>query len=255
MLASFALPRREPSPRNEDRSVSPPPPIGWSSPSDLELRYTGQLHADLDRLPRLATLIKQERARREDLVLLDTGDFSAGHLVSDQFAGKPVAEVMNHLDYDAAVLGRRDRQWGKEALRKLENTAGFPFLAANWQGFQGYVDLNRSGVSLRVIGLAWPEPPQGVEALDPKAALRLALEGSSDDQVVVVLSQLGYELDRQLAQGHELHVLLEGVPYEGFSQVTTVAETLLVPACSGAGHLGSLRLELAGATNDEEHRG
>ncbi|MGE0492443.1 MAG: hypothetical protein AB7S38_24730 [Vulcanimicrobiota bacterium] len=235
--------------------MSPPPPIGWSSPSDLELRYTGQLKADLDRLPRLATLIKQERARREDLVLLDTGDFSAGHAISDQHAGKPVAEVMNHLDYDAAVLGRGDCQWGVAGLRQLERTAGFPFLAANWQGFQGFVDLNRSGVSLRVVGLAWPEPPQGVEAIEPKLALARALEGSSDDQVVVVLSQLGYQQDRQLALGHELHVLLEGVPYDGFSQVTTVSETLLVPACSGAGHLGSLRLELAGGVGDEERNG
>ncbi len=234
--------------------MATPPDIDWSSPGDLELRYTGRLRADLDKLPRLATLIKQERSRHKQMVLLDTGGFSAGHVVSDQYRGRPVAEVMNHLDYDAAVPGKEEADWGVEVLAELQQHAGFPFLAANWEGFTAFSDLDRHGLPIRLVGLAWPEAPPGVTVLEPKAALERALEGALSEQIVLVLSQLGYEFDRGLALGSErIHVIFEGLPYEGFENVLAVRETLIVPACKGPGHLGSLRLELSGTVLEEDH--
>jgi len=42
-------------------------------------------------------------------------------------------------------------------------------------------------------------------------------------------------------------VILEGVPYTGFDQVTQLGETLVVPAVTGPRQLGALGLDLSGA--------
>jgi hypothetical protein len=69
-----------------------------------------------------------------------------------------------------------------------------------------------------------------------------------DQTVVVVLSQMGFAADRNLAvHCPEAHVILEGVPYTGFDQVTQLGETLVVPAVNGPRQLGALGLDLSGA--------
>ncbi|MBI3927236.1 MAG: hypothetical protein HY319_16990 [Armatimonadetes bacterium] len=221
--------------------------VSWGESTRLEIRYTGNLHGALDGLARLATVIKQERERHPGLVLMDTGNFSAGDPVTERFRGRPVAEVMQKLGFEAVLAGKDEVRWGLRGLAELEQAAGCPVLAANWAGSRGCTVLDKGGLKVRVVGMAWPEPPAGCESISPEDALRKALEGSEGDEVVIVLSQLGFAQDRSLAMlDDRIHVILEGVPYEGFSQVTRMGDTLIVPASPGVASLGSLGLDLSG---------
>lgn len=218
--------------------------VGWEGPTRLEIRYTGNLRGDLESLPRLATVIKRERAASPGLVLVDTGDFSAGTELCERFEGRPVAEVMNHLDYDAAVPGESEARWGREGMERLAVSGGFPFLAANWPGFTTHKVVTRGELEITLAGLG---APNLFEATDPVQAVRDVLAEVGDEGVLIVLSQLGFEGDRRLAMEVEgIHAILQGVRYDGFTQVTRFGETLLVPASPGSATLGSLGLDLSG---------
>ena len=227
--------------------------FGWRESTRLEIRYTGNLRGELEGLPHLATVIKRQREEHPQMLLVDTGDFS-GESRPGPHAGQPQVEVMNHLEFAATVPGRAEAS-DAAALKRMAALANFPFLAANWRGvgddttFQRVHRLSRAGFEVALVGLAWPDPPQGLALLSPEEALDQALAGLDLDQtVVVVLSQLGFAADRNLAtRCPYVHVILEGVPYSGFDQATQIGETLVVPAVVGSRLLGSLDLDLSGA--------
>ena len=226
---------------------------GWKESTRLEIRYTGNLRGDLEGLPYLATVIKNQRASHPGMILVDTGDFS-GESRPGPHGGAPQVEVMNHLEYDAAVPGRAEAADGT-ALERMASLARFPFLASNWTGpgegstWQRRLQVRRGGVEVALVGLAWPDPPRGATLVPPEEALDRALEDLDLDQVlVVVLSQLGFAADRNLATRFpEAQVLLEGIPYPGFDQATPMGECLVVPAAGGPRLLGALGLDLSGA--------
>lgn len=234
------------------------PAIRWGEVKRLEIRYTGNLHGDVEQLPRLATLVKRERAAQPELLLLDTGNFSRGSELAERFAGKPVAEVMAHLGYHAAGLGEDEVAWGLEGILELARAMRCPFLAANWRFPErekvelsrlicGYLRLQRAGMDVVVAGLAPQKAPPGVEVVSARQAVESVLAEVGSDQALVLISQLGYHEDRQLAESFDaLQVILEGVAYSGFTEVLQVAHTLVVPATAGATSLGSLGLDLTG---------
>lgn len=232
--------------------------IGWSDAARLEIRYTANLKGDLEGLPYLATVVKTERGKHPEMILVDTGDFS-GDGRPGRHAGAPQVEVMNHLRYDAALPGRAEAS-DSAAFRRMAEMAKFPFLASNWRGegegtaFHRRAVVRRTGVDVALLGLAWPETPRGVELVPPDQALTEGLAGLDlDTTLVIVLSQLGFAADRNVAttRGAEVQVLLEGVPYPGFNQVTQMGETLVVPAAPGPKTVGALGLDLSGALRIE----
>lgn len=227
--------------------------IGWKDSTRLEIRYTGNLQGDLQALPYLATVIKNQRAESPQMLLVDTGDFS-GQSRPGPHAGAPQIEVMNHLRFAATVPGRAEAADGS-ALERMAALAEFPFLASNWRGsgegsmFHRVHKVRCGEIDVALVGLAWPDPPRNTALIPPEEALEQALEDVDVDQtVVVVLSQMGFAADRNLAvRCPEAHVILEGVPYTGFDQVTQLGETLVVPAVNGPRQLGALGLDLSGA--------
>lgn len=87
-------------------------------------------------LAKLATLIKRERELAPGLLLVDNGDLIQGTPLAYYAAttGKgglnPAIEVLNELQYDAAVLGNHEFNYGQELLRQAVSDSGFPWLSA-----------------------------------------------------------------------------------------------------------------------------
>lgn len=234
------------------------PSIRWGDTTRLEIRYSGNLHGDLELLPRMATVVKREKQSFPDLLLLDTGNFSRGSELCDRFQGRPVADVLAHLEYHAVGVGEDEVSWGLRGIIALSEALKCPLLAANWRfpereqlelerRLASYIRLERSGMGIVVAGLAPLKAPPGVEVIAAREALRTVLDEVGSEQAMVLISQLGYGEDRQLANEFDaLQVILEGVAYPGFTEVSQVKQTLVVPATSGANALGSLGLDLTG---------
>jgi len=103
--------------------------------------YTDSAANDVG-LAKVATLVAAMRKQRGAgrTLLLDNGDIIQGTPLDYYYAKirpitngpqHPMARVMNYLDYDAAVVGNHEFNYGIPLLRAFENQLDFPLLGAN----------------------------------------------------------------------------------------------------------------------------
>ena len=230
----------------------------------ITLLYTSDVHARLlpDREGRggwanIASYF--QRVRRESkeagngVLVLDAGDMIQGTAVSSLFQGKPIFEVMNAARYDVAVLGNHEFDLGAKMVAEYREIANFPLLAANVRrNGRPVADaptavFSLSGVRLGIVGIStsewvydatlnWEEPARVVQ--------RHLEDLCSRTDLVVVLSHLGIERDRLLAEAVPEVALILG----GHSHITTttaelVGHTRIVQAGALGHFVGRLDIE------------
>ena len=119
-------------------------------------------------LAKIATLVEAIRHKRgaNKTLLLDNGDTIQGTPLAYYFARikpitsgvmHPMAKAMNLLDYDAAVLGNHEFNYGIPLLRAYEQQVRFPLLGANVHNWGNGRPAFRPYVIKRV-DLGFPHP-------------------------------------------------------------------------------------------------
>lgn len=161
---------------------------------------------------RRAALVREERRKEPELLLLDSGDFSQGSPYYTLFKGDVEVGLMNMMGYDAATIGNHEFDYGLDNLARLVREARFPVVCANYD-FVGtpldglvkpYVVLCRQGVrvgvfglSPRLDGLVAKDNYGGVRYLDPVETARRVVERLREEEgcdVVICLSHLGWQM-------------------------------------------------------------
>ncbi|HNP72193.1 MAG TPA: 5'-nucleotidase C-terminal domain-containing protein, partial [Kouleothrix sp.] len=175
--------------------------------------YTGKV-ADWG-LARVATLIKQERAKDPNLLLLDSGDTIQGTPLGyyyariDQKAVHPMALTMNALRYDAAAIGNHEFNYGLDTLNRWKGQLNFPLLSANIrksdgsEAFQPYVIKEVNGVKVGILGLTTPaipnwEKPENIAGLRFDSPVDTARQyvpqiRAAGADVVVISQHIGWD--------------------------------------------------------------
>ena len=88
-------------------------------------------------LAKISTLIKKERSKNRNVLLIDNGDFIQGTPFTYHYATyennkkNPMSLLANYLRYDAAVIGNHEFNYGMDVLNNVISTANFPYLSAN----------------------------------------------------------------------------------------------------------------------------
>ncbi len=161
-------------------------------------------------LPYIAGYVAQERAKRNDILLLDAGDVTEkGDMVAFDTQSKVTYEAMGRMKYDAAVPGNHDFSLGMEHLEACRALlGGTAYLCINCLDASGKTRWDAShvfevnGLRVGVIG-ATIETDKG-NTLDLNAtADRIAEEAARLDRdcpVLIVLAHLGVEDCRTLAR-------------------------------------------------------
>lgn len=100
------------------------------------LIYGNNKQADVG-IGKLATKIKQERALDEQLILVDNGDLIQGTPLTYYYVqflkdkNNPMIRLLNHLSFDAAVIGNHEFNYGMDVLNRAVHESNFPWLSAN----------------------------------------------------------------------------------------------------------------------------
>ncbi|ETT67881.1 bifunctional metallophosphatase/5'-nucleotidase [Paenibacillus odorifer] len=87
-------------------------------------------------LATIATLIKQERSHTPELILIDNGDLIQGtpltYYAATHYSNElnPGIAALNELNYDAAIIGNHEFNFGKTLLNKAVQDSRFPWLSA-----------------------------------------------------------------------------------------------------------------------------
>jgi 2',3'-cyclic-nucleotide 2'-phosphodiesterase / 3'-nucleotidase / 5'-nucleotidase len=165
-------------------------------------------------LAKVATLVRQVRSERGQVLLLDAGDCIQGSALELTYRARehalpePMMAAMNEIGYDAMAVGNHEFDFGLEALEQARGEAKFPWLAANivrddGQPAFGTSLVKRYGdVTVGVVGICTPAVPSMVDSVKI-AGLRFEspvevarrevarLRGTEHCDVVVVLAHSG----------------------------------------------------------------
>ncbi|MCM0646809.1 bifunctional metallophosphatase/5'-nucleotidase [Clostridium swellfunianum] len=177
----------------------------------LPINYANNEERDLG-LAKVATLINQEKKNNYNLLLIDNGDLIQGTPLTyyysriDSSKINPVIKVLNHLKYDAAVIGNHEFNYGSEILNRALQESVFPWLSANiilseggscYTGKPYYIKTFEEGIKVGILGLTtkyipnWENPAiiQGIRFEDPveyaKRWVKVLKEEEKVDLVVV----------------------------------------------------------------------
>jgi len=199
--------------------AGPPPPHEDPGPLRLQVLHTNDFHGRI--LPQVVdgdTVggSALEAAHFDSLrvrfpgptLLLSGGDVMQGTAVSNLSWGRASIDVHNRKGYDAAALGNHEFDWGLDTLRARVSESRFPWLAANvvdeatgsWPGWiRPWVELERDGVRIGVVGVALATTPEVVMAGNTAGLLFLE-EAPAIDLAVRELREL--EVDFVVVVGH-----------------------------------------------------
>lgn len=235
--------------------------VGAYAQKHLEVLHTNDTHSCIMPLnPNLAdtavagrggflrrvAMIREERAKNPDLLLIDSGDFSQGSPFYTMFKGDVEVGLMNLMGYDAVTIGNHEFDFGLENMARIFKMAKFPVVCANYD-FTGtcveglvkpYVIIKRNGLKIGLFGLS----PQleglvdlskckGVTYLDPiEVGNRVAAELKHDKKcdVVICVSHLGWlrpdEMGDQklLASSKDIDLVLGGHSHSYFKALRYV---------------------------------
>ncbi|NQT57749.1 MAG: bifunctional metallophosphatase/5'-nucleotidase [Bacteroidetes bacterium] len=164
--------------------LSAAPAAETSEPVVLQIIETTDLHGSLfpydfinDReastsLAQVYTYVEQERAKDQEVILLDNGDMLQGQPIVYYYNFEKTdsehiqASVMNAMGYDAASVGNHDIEAGHPVYDKIVNEFDFPWLAANALDeetgnpyFEPYTIVEKGGVKVAILGLITPGIP------------------------------------------------------------------------------------------------
>ncbi|MCM3239767.1 bifunctional metallophosphatase/5'-nucleotidase [Heyndrickxia oleronia] len=195
--------------------------------SIFPINYGTNKEADVG-LGKIASLIKQERQKNENTILIDNGDLIQGTPLTYHYARinherpNPMVLLANELRYDAAVFGNHEFNYGKGILGSAVNESSFPWLSANimnketGEPYYGcpYLIKDVNGVKVGILGLTTPyipnwEQPENIEGIDFVNPVEEAkkwvkyLREELDVDIVIVSYHGGFERDLETGEPTE----------------------------------------------------
>jgi 5'-nucleotidase/UDP-sugar diphosphatase len=255
--------------------------LGQQTPTNITILHTNDIHGSY--LPQEATwekdkpmiggftaldyYVKQQRQGTERSLLLDAGDLMTGTLICDMqydsVYGGALVTMMNEIGYQGWVFGNHDFDKGADNLRGLIRLAKFPVFCANFtrdnQLFarEPFHIYNLKGLRVGVIGITYhpmvgmapPEKLDGFVSTDPITAVNAAVKQiDSLTDLIIVLSHLGIENDRRLAEavGNKIDLIVGGHSHTRLDTLERVNGVLIGQTGSNCRNLGRIDLTVAG---------
>lgn len=199
---------------------------------------------------------KELRKERPSL-LLSAGDMIQGNNWANLFQGESVINLMNEMRFDAMVVGNHEFDFGQEILKKRVVESSFPILGANVEGLsplKPYIIKELYGLRIAIIGVTTEDTPisthpknvVGLTFLSPVDTVEKyvkELRGQSD--VLIVLSHIGYSMDRVLAEKVKgIDVIVGGHSHTRINEPVRVGDVIIVQAWEHGKALGVLDLTI-----------
>ncbi len=195
-------------------------------------------------------------------LLTDSGDIFQGTPEGINTKGKAVVEIMNILGYDAVQVGNHEFDLGQEVLRGLSETADFSFLGANIieddtgvvpAYLKKYLIKTLQGIKIGLIGVITSQMEKlilkqhiaGLKFSNPVKAINdnVKILQSKGAEIIVVLSHLGLDEDRKIADKlNDVDVVLGAHSHRCLYNPIKVKRLLICQSGSNFINIGHLKL-------------
>lgn len=245
-----------------------PAPFAWLWPDHRlgwvdQFRGPGGFDRDYAGIARMATLIKQYRLTRRNVLAFHSGDVFVGSFMFNKFLGYPELKIMEGL-YDAMTPGNHEFDLGMDVLAGVLSgvVAGgpavtLPLLNANYNLaghplaslIQPSITRTVDGVKVGIFGIGNEDPTNfSAEMIarfsgDPYTAAGVTAGAlrAAGCQVVICLSHLGTMLDTEgLSQVPGIDIIVGGHSHDLFDRAVLRNGKIIVQAGSHGRWLGEL---------------
>ncbi len=200
------------------------------STTEIVIVSTNDVHASIDGSPRLVTFVKEIRAKHDNVVVLDAGDYFSGNPYVDmaERRGEPIIDLMNMVDYDVVTLGNHEFDYNLTNLRRNLDRLDAAVISANADYsrtvlrnvVKPYTILDVAGVRMALLGLIELTDlgvPSTLPANVSSIKFRDGVETSQDYRflrdsadMVIALSHLGYRTDSLMVCVNDMFDLVVG---------------------------------------------
>lgn len=218
---------------------------------------------------KIATIIKETKAKNPNTLVLDAGDTLHGLPVVNISQGANAVKILNAAGYDFMTLGNHDFNYGQERLLELKDMAEFSMLSANILDSKGnyvfkpYEIKEMNGVKVAVFGLTTPETayktsPTNVKGLvfaDVIETSKKMVEELKDKaDVIIALAHVGLDessvvTSKDIAENVEgIDVIIDGHSHTVLENGSLVNNTLIAQTGDYDKNLGFVEIEV---TNGE----
>jgi len=210
-------------------------------------------------MARLATLVKDLRAKNPNTLFVIAGDFLSPSILSTYLKGRQMIDTLNAIGLDAATFGNHEFDFGPAVLAERMREARFAWISSNvrdrrtgsaFGGAQHDRLVTLAGIRVGLLGLTLAEtahassPGPDVLFDDPLRAGRetadaLRLRGA---KVVIALTHQDMAADKALGEQAAIDVIAGGHEHEPL--VAEAGRALVTKAGSDARYLVQVDLWL-----------
>jgi 2',3'-cyclic-nucleotide 2'-phosphodiesterase (5'-nucleotidase family) len=173
---------------------------------------------DCGGLARCASQIKKWQRENPNSILIDIGDVYQGTDVSLRNKGALMIDLLNHLNYDAWVVGNHEFDWGMDCFQQALLRSNMPVLAANMllegkepaefaEAKHPFAKVRRfilkevAGIKIALIGVTtpgmqfwlWPELTRGLDFRHPVEPVRRAMASAKSEgaDAIILTGHMG----------------------------------------------------------------
>lgn len=175
--------------------------------------------------PKLAAVVKAERAKGRPVLVCHAGDTLSPSLMSGIDKGRHIIELTNLIKPDVFAPGNHEFDFGQDVYLERMRAANFPVFAANLRradgtpvpGTSDSTILTIGGIKLGIVGLALPETPAKSQSGDwtfGPAVATLAREATAlraaGAEMVLVVTHTDRATDDALVASRHADIVLSG---------------------------------------------
>lgn len=240
------------------------------APVDITIVHTNDVHSrvvegsyDGMGYDKVSTIIKNEKAKNPNVLVMDAGDALHGQTISTLNKGESIVKIMNIAGYDIMTPGNHDFNYGQARLLELAKMANFDIISANVYKadyslfLPSYTIKEYEGVKVAVFGLATPDTtftthPDNVIGLnffDPVIIARMMVAQLSDKaDIIICLAHLGLNegssyTSKMIAEYVDgIDVIVDGHSHTTLENGLMVNDTLIVQTGEYTKNVGIVNL-------------
>jgi len=132
---------------------------------EVYILFTSDVHCGIDEgfgYAGLKAIRDKLEAEGYETILVDDGDAIQGEAVGTLTKGEDIVKIMNELDYDFAIPGNHEFDYGMEDFLKLaENEAEYKYICCNFTKndelvFEPYAIKEAAGMKIGFVGVTTP---------------------------------------------------------------------------------------------------
>lgn len=131
---------------------------------DLLILFTSDVHCGIDQGWGYAALYaaKEQLSKDYNVLLVDDGDALQGEPVGTMTTGEAIIDIMNTLNYDVAIPGNHDFDYGVDRFMELVDKANFPYISCNFNKegelvFEPWLIKEIGGMKIGFVGVTTPD--------------------------------------------------------------------------------------------------